>query len=249
MNPQEQIAQRLIRKGEELANAPYQPHSFTDIPEANAILNDLQKYPHAFVLGCIMDKVVQHKRAWAIPYYVSKEIGGFEFDKLLGIDENRLIDIFKTNGLHFHYEKMAKEFFSAVQHIQTKYGGDASRIWKDGNPDAKTIIERFMEFHGVADKIATMATNILYRTFKISMRGLEALDISVDTHVARVFARLGLVPKDAKKGDIIARAKELHPAYPGIFDRPVWKIGEQWCRENNPNCAECEMNDICPKIL
>ena len=32
--------------------------------DANAFLNDLEKYPHAYVLACCMDRQTKAERAW-----------------------------------------------------------------------------------------------------------------------------------------------------------------------------------------
>ena len=53
--------------------------------EMENFLNDLDNYPHAFVLGSIMDKQIQADRAWAIPYKVYKELGDFDIDFLVNI--------------------------------------------------------------------------------------------------------------------------------------------------------------------
>ncbi|MGE4385268.1 MAG: hypothetical protein AB7E39_05340 [Endomicrobiaceae bacterium] len=40
-------------------------HFIDDIP-TNKILNDLENYPHMFVLACLMDRQIKAERAWAI---------------------------------------------------------------------------------------------------------------------------------------------------------------------------------------
>ncbi|MDL1957683.1 MAG: hypothetical protein LWW95_11665 [Candidatus Desulfofervidus auxilii] len=53
---QEKIVRILIEKGKELLNQPYKKIEFTGNPEADALLNDIKNFPHAFVLACIMDR-------------------------------------------------------------------------------------------------------------------------------------------------------------------------------------------------
>ena len=52
---------------------------FTDIKEQNDFLNALETNPHAFVLGCLMDRRVKSERAWQVPYKIKQCIGGFTF--------------------------------------------------------------------------------------------------------------------------------------------------------------------------
>jgi endonuclease III len=65
----------------------------------------------------------------------------------------------------------------------------------------------------------------------------------------RVFQRIGLVHRDASREEVIYCAREMNPAYPGIFDLSIWEIGRHWCRPQNPNCTACYLNQVCPKCL
>ncbi|MFN8524828.1 MAG: hypothetical protein U0821_17160 [Chloroflexota bacterium] len=89
-------------------------------------------------------------------------------------------------------------------------------------PSSATIVRRFLQFRGAGPKIATMAANILVRDFKIPVSDRYSIDISADVHVRRVFTRLRLIGRDASDEELIYRARELNPAYPGVFDLPIW---------------------------
>ena len=80
-----------------------------------------------------------------------------------------------------------------AESLEPGYGGDASRIWADGSSGA-AVARRFLAFDGVGPKIANMAVNILIRDFHIGLATPMA-DIAVDTHVLRVFERLGLLDR------------------------------------------------------
>ena len=140
---------------------------------------------------------------------------------------------------------MADVFYSAVQRIAEEYSGNASRIWRD-KPSSATIVRRFMEFNGAGQKIATMGPNILVRDMKISVSDKYSIDISVDAQIRRTFKRLGLVRENASNEELIYRARELNPEYPGIFDLSLWEIGREWCRPQGPECVKCYLNDLCP---
>ena len=222
---------------------------------ANALINDLTNYPHAFVLGCIMDRQIQAERAFLIPYEVSKAMraqgyGDFTIDNILKFGLRNIKDTFRTRNLHRFNSQMAKNFYDATEKIRRDYGGDASRIWK-GIPSSATVVRRFLEFPGAGVKIATMAANILVRDFKIPLRDCFCIDISPDVHVKRVFKRVGFIPQNAPNENemLIYTARELYPIYPGIFDLPCWEIGRNWCRPTNPLCNQCYLNKVCPKII
>lgn len=244
----EKIVQILIKRGNELFDRPKQKVKFTGDLEADDLLNDLENFPHAFVLACVMDRQIKAERAWLIPYYISQEIGNFEFKELLKLDLYSIKNIFKKNSLHRFNDMMSTNFYSVIQLIHNKYNDDASKIWSD-NPKSAAIVRRFLEFNGVGIKIATMATNILARDFKIPMQDKVCIDISPDVQVKRVFTRTGFISKDSNNDELIYCARELNPNYPGIFDFSAWEIGREWCRPKNPDCDNCYLNEYCPKNI
>jgi len=236
----------LIARGEELLAQPRRPVSYAKHPEADALINNLKRHPHAFVLGCLMDRKVKSEKAWRIPYLIHHRTGTASFGELAALTEESIRKAMAgPPALHVYVRDMADIFYAAVQRIATEYGGDASRIWR-GRPSSAAIVRRFLEFHGVGPKIATMAANSLVRDFKIPVRDKNSIDISVDVHVRRVFGRLGLIRPDASVDEIIYRARELSPDYPGIFDLAVWEIGREWCRPKQPVCEGCIMKKYCP---
>lgn len=242
------IIATLIEKGEILLSRPIEPFKFTNDLEVDNKLNDLENYPHHYVLACVMDRQIKAERAWKIPYTISKEINDFNFEGFLKLSQNDLLTMFQENRLHRFNTTMAKLFYKAIQKIHNDYNDNASLIWK-GNHSSTTIAYRFLQFEGVGKKIASMATNILAREFRIPMKDKIGIDISPDVHVRRVFTRLGLIPKGSTNEEIIFRARELNPSYPGIFDPSAWEIGREWCRPQFPTCNQCYLNESCPKIL
>ena len=244
---QKRIIDILTQRGNVHRNQPYKRVEFTGNTGADDLLNDISRHPHAFVLGCVMDRQIKADRAWIIPYRFSCKLKGFEFEKLLKLEQDWIRDFFAQESLHRFPNRMADCFYHAIQTIDQKYQGNASNIWAD-TPTSATVIRRFLEFKGVGPKISTMAANILVKIFKVSFADTTCIDISPDVQVRRVFARLGLVDEGASNDEVIYCARELNPEYPGIFDEVVWEIGEGLCRPSNPQCAECYLNGYCPRI-
>ena len=244
------IYDRLVEKGKiSLAQPKKAIISFTENQKADELLNDLTNHPHAFVLGCIMDRQISARRAWLIPYEISKRIDDFSINKLKSLslaDVNDLMS--KPHNLHRFNEKMSVCFYSAVQRIDQKYAGNASCIWSS-NPTSAEAVYRFLEFDGVGPKIASMAVNILSRLFKIPFSDHYSIDISPDVHVRRVFGRLGFCAVNASPQIVIWKAKTLYPKFPGIIDPPCWEIGFNWCHATKPECGLCYMHDLCPSAI
>jgi endonuclease-3 len=239
------IRDRLVERGMTLFRAPKQLIQFTKVAEADALLNDLDTHPHAFVLACVMDRQIKAEKAWLIPYRISEKLGGFLMEtlsQLLQADVNRLMS--QPEPLHRFVDGMSGFFHSAVQRIYSQYAGNAAHIWT-GKPSSAEVVYRFLEFDGVGPKIGSMAANILARDFKIPFADYYAIDISADVHVRRVFARLGLCASDATVEQVIYKAKALNPEFPGMMDLPSWELGRNWCKARGPECDGCYMKDLC----
>jgi endonuclease-3 len=247
MNGDMEIVTTLIQRARDLLEGPLQPVRFTEDTGADEFLNRIDDYPHGFVLGCLMHQSGQMsaRRAWRIPYEVAGQLQGHEFEHFFALSRESIDRMFLEGRLHRYPNRMSNFFYQAIQRIHNKYNGDASIIWKN-SPSSATVVRRFLEFDGAGLKIATMAANILVRDFRITVSDKFSIDISVDQHVQRVFPRLGLVREDASREEIIYTARELSPSYPGVFDLPVWQIGQTWCHPQQPDCESCYIRPHCP---
>ncbi len=243
---QNAIIELLLDRGKRLFDAQRGFKEFRHVREADELLNDLQRHSHAFVLACIMDRQIRAEKAWLIPYRFTQKLGSFNFSTLAGrtLDDVRRL-MTEPKPLHRFVEKMSKNFHAAIAFISDKYCGNAAAIWA-GNPSSAEVTYRFLEFRGAGPKIATMAANTLARHFKIPFSDYYSIDVSVDVHVRRVFARLGLISPDNSVEAIVYRARALHPEFPGLLDFPAWEIGRNWCKPQALLCGQCYMKDLCP---
>ena len=170
--------------------------------------------------------------AWSLPHAIREAASGFEFDTLRGLSEDQWTSVLASSG-HRLATEMERLLPAAIGHIGDRYGGDASRIWASGSSGA-AVARRFLAFDGVGPKIANMAVNILIRDFGIHLTR-PMPDIAVDTHVLRVFERLGLLGRldhsqlrstqGKQQLRLQLRARELNPEWPGELDWPAWLIG------------------------
>ena len=221
---------------------------FVNDDKQDILLNDIKKFPHLFVLACIMDRQIKAEKAWAIPYKVCKEIGTFNLKKLAKRPNSAFTKIFIRKKLHRFNKTCAEQFYLAIQDIANKYDYDASNIWK-GNPSSATVVCRFLEFRGCGIKIATMATNILARQFKVPFSDFYCIDISPDIHVRRVMKRMGFIEDINDVNMAIYKAREINPKFPGIIDFSCWEIGRSFCHPQNPKCDECPVALECVKNI
>jgi len=235
----------FIEAGQRLLDKRADVIDFTDDEAANHLVNDLQNYPHAFLLACFMDRQMPARKAWMIPHEIKKRIGSFDFDALAQLSEEQYLKHFSEPAkLHRYPAKMANYFFTAVQRIKSEYGGDASRIWRD-SPSSGELIYRLLQFPGVGQKIATMTANILVRHFHVQCADKYSIDVSIDGLVPRVLKRVFGLSEAADATELIYFARSLNPEYPGIIDYEAWDIGSNWCQPKEPQCSECRAKQIC----
>lgn len=224
----------------------------------HALIFDLNKTPHAFVIGCVLDQQITAEKAWAGPHKLAQRIGDFSFDRLRQLKQNgwkKYLGPQKRDPeiIHRYWEtRMPKYLESAMQAIDwySDGRGDARRMWTGAGLRGDDIVNRFKSILGVGDKIANMAVRILVTRFKQPIKK-NSIDVSVDVHVAKVFPRLGLVQVDEStsqrdiKKIIVQKARELHPSFPAKIDRPIFIIGKNFCHKTNPNCGDCPMKRLC----
>lgn len=97
--------------------------------------------------------------------------------------------------------------------------------------------EELIALPGASHKTANLVLGIAF--------GI-ASGIVVDTHVARVSARLGLADK-AKPAAIEKRLCELSPRERWIgLSHELILHGRHVCQAKKPDCARCPINELCP---
>jgi endonuclease III len=192
-----------------------------------------------------MDRQTIAEKAWSIPYMMQQRLGSFEFSFLLQKSEQELEDaMLHPHPLHRFNKIMATSMYAAIHRISDEYDGNARTIWA-GRPSSRVLVHRFLEFRGVGPKIANMAANILHRDLRVDLADCSSIDISADVQVTRVYSRMGFVPQGTSIEDVIYRAREMHPEYPGVYDLILWDLGRTKCRPQNPTCTTCEWAAHC----
>ena len=94
---------------------------FIDNEEGNLFLNDLDNYPHAYILACLMDRQIKAERAWEIPFTIYKELGFFDIISLEKFGQENYKKLFNKKKLHRFNNTMANIFYNAIIDIRKKY--------------------------------------------------------------------------------------------------------------------------------
>ncbi len=145
---------------------------------------------------------------------------------LAGAKREELEALIRSTGF---YRNKAKNIQGACHKIVTQFDNRVPQT-----------MEELLQLPGVARKTANV---VLAHGFGI----IEG--VTVDTHVKRLSNRLGLT----KNTDPKTIEKDLMKLLP----QPDWENysiriiyhGRAVCKARNPNCDECQLNELCPAIL
>jgi endonuclease-3 len=142
---------------------------------------------------------------------------------LAAADPHDVEEIIKSTGF---FRSKTRSLLGMAGALVSKYGGQVPRT-----------MEELVALPGIGRKTANV---ILGNAFDINE------GIVVDTHVARLSARLGLTrATDPAK---------IEHALVKLFPRRSWTMvahlliwhGRRVCVARNPRCSECALRDICP---
>ena len=217
---------------------------FTPNAEANALL---RTDAFAFLTAVLFDQGVPAERAWTAPYLLRQRMGHLDPARSAGDPEGVRRAIQMQPKLHRYIKKMPRWLVGAARRVEQDYHGDASAIWS-ARPSAVELQRRLSEFHGIGQKKAAMAVEILNRDLGVPVDGMAGSDVAVDVHVRRVFLRSRIADRD-DRDHMITAARQLHPSRPGALDFPAWDIGRNWCHAGAPDCGHCPLTHVCPKDI
>lgn len=115
----------------------------------------------------------------------------------------------------------------------------AKKIVEEFKGEVPQTMDELLTLNGVARKTANV---VLGNAFGI------ASGVVVDTHVSRLSQRLGITEETTPE-KIEKDLKELVPEKDWVmFSHWLIFHGRQICKARKPNCEECKLEDICPKI-
>jgi uncharacterized HhH-GPD family protein len=221
-----------------------QQQKFTNNKDADEFI---KQEPLAFLFAVILDQGAVAERIWEIPYNLKGILGHLNVQKIAGMTEAEMREIFERLPSKPRYWVTAsRRIRNASIQVVDRYHGKAQNIWND-NPKAGDLQARLDNFEGVGQKKASMATRILGMDLNVPIRNWNEMDVSVDEMIQRVFPRAGLSSTN-NPSEIVEQARQLSPSFPGALDYPCWDIGRRWCLAQRLNCHACYITDACPKI-
>ena len=147
-------------------------------------------------------------------------------ETLAGADPVEMEELVRPTGF---YRQKARYIREAATRILTEYGGEVP-----------SDLDELLTLPGVARKTANVVRGEIF--------GLSD-GITVDTHVKRLAARLGLTTAtDPVKVERDLMAIIPRESWREISHLLIWH-GRRLCTARKPACHECPLNDICPSAF
>ena len=206
-----------------------------------------KKEANKFFLACILNFQMRAEYIWGDTKKVVEEKWG-DPDDLWGYvyahGFNQWMDKKKEYSLHMlkaAHERVWKIGKSLVK----SYGSDARAIWEGQEP--AEVTQRLYDLgegkYGVGENIAAMIVGALIDTGQIHGVGDVKADTQVRKVVGRVFRGHGYSKGESKDCTLFAR--KLYPPNPWLLDQPLYFLGKETCRDNDPDCQNCFLRLQC----
>jgi len=126
------------------------------------------------------------------------------------------------------YRNKARSIRKCCESLVAKYGGKVPQT-----------LDELVQLDGIGRKTANVVLGVAYG---------KAEGIVVDTHVSRLSRRMGLTRQTAPEKIELALMK-IVPRQDWIdFSHLLIWHGRNRCTARRPDCIQCEVADICPRI-
>jgi len=190
-------------------------------PDAHCELN--HSNPLELLIATILSAQCTDKRVNLVTPQLFKRYPSAE--AYAGAPSAELEEAIKTAGF---FRNKTKSIKAACQAIVEKHRGQVPRT-----------MEELRELGGVGRKTANV---VLGNAFNVNC------GVVVDTHVARLSKRLGITGEETPE-KIEQVLMQLVPQDQWtLFSHLLIWHGRRRCSARSPNCPNCEINELCPKI-
>ncbi|MFV0434553.1 MAG: HhH-GPD-type base excision DNA repair protein [Leucobacter sp.] len=122
----------------------------------------LTNNPLALLVGMLLDQQVAMEVAFAGPLKIEQRVGSIDAETIASTDPDDFVAAFKqTPAVHRFPGSMAARVQSLCRALLDDWGGDASAIWTEGDPDGKTVLKRLKALPGFGDQKARIFLALL----------------------------------------------------------------------------------------
>jgi uncharacterized HhH-GPD family protein len=122
--------------------------------------------PLALLIGMLLDQQVAMETAFAGPLKISERAGTLDAAALASFDPQAFAELFTaTPAVHRFPGSMAARVQSLCAAVEQEWGGDASAIWRHGEPDGATVLKRLKKLPGFGEQKAKIFLALLGKQY------------------------------------------------------------------------------------
>ncbi|MGA1836049.1 HhH-GPD-type base excision DNA repair protein [Herbiconiux sp. 11R-BC] len=131
--------------------------------------------PLALLVGMLLDQQVPMETAFAGPKKIADRLGSFDAATLARTDPDDLLAVFKQSpAVHRFPGSMAGRVQALCAAIVEDWGGDASALWTQGDPDGPTVLARLEALPGFGEQKAKIFLALLGKQYGFTGSGWRA---------------------------------------------------------------------------
>lgn len=155
----------------------------TGDPEADALL---EADPFALLIGMLLDQQFPMESAFAGPRKLADRMGRFDPETLAAADPQEFAALCSTPpAVHRYPGSMAGRIQAVARVVAEDYDGDVTRMWTDGEPDAREVLRRLKVLPGFGDQKARIFLALLGKQRGIQPAGWREVAGDYGTEGAR----------------------------------------------------------------
>lgn len=130
--------------------------------------------PLALLIGMLLDQQVPMETAFAGPAKIRDRLGELDAVAIASADPEKLLAVFKESpAVHRFPGSMADRTRELCAAVVADWGGDAARIWTDGDPDGAEVLARLKKLPGFGEQKAKIFLALLGKQYGLTAAGWE----------------------------------------------------------------------------
>lgn len=138
-------------------------------PAADALLDE---NPFALLVGMLLDQQVPMETAFAGPKKIADRMGGFDAAEIADYDPEKFAALCSEKpAIHRFPGSMAKRVQALARIVMDRYNGDATGLWRSGEPDGRELLRRLKGLPGFGEQKAQIFLALLGKQYGVTPRG------------------------------------------------------------------------------
>ena len=143
--------------------------NITGDADADQLLTD---DPLALLIGMLLDQQIAMETAFAGPLKIRERVGDLDAAHLAGYDPEALVEVFQQSpAVHRFPGSMAARVQALCQALVDYWGGEASALWNEGDPDGSTVLKRLKALPGFGEQKAKIFLALLGKQYGFTGAG------------------------------------------------------------------------------